>query len=227
MYWRKRAFPYYKARRKTDREASPLPWTLLFEAIDTIKKELKENFPYRVIEVPEAEADDIIGTLVETYYNEELEGILIVSSDGDFKQLQKYHGVKQWNPIKGAFVRCDNPKAYLKEHILRGDSGDGIPNFLSSDDTFVDSSKRQKVISQKKLDAWLTMDSLKDICVNEQQERNYFRNEQLIDLEYTPLRIKTMITDAYEEEADKDRSKIFNYFVKNKLKNLMDSVGDF
>ena len=112
-YWRKEFFPFYKAGRKKSREKSDLDWHMIFDMLAKFKSELKENFPYKVIDVEGAEADDIIGTLVPRYATNE--NILILSSDGDFHQLQTYPNVKQYNPAQKKFVKSDNPKLELKE----------------------------------------------------------------------------------------------------------------
>ena len=56
--WRREMFPYYKANRKKNRDASELNWTMIFESLHKIREELKANFPYRVIQFDGAEADD-------------------------------------------------------------------------------------------------------------------------------------------------------------------------
>ena len=62
--WRRDYFPYYKANRKKSRDESELDWTQLFGIMNTIRDELKEFFPYKVIHMDHLEADDIIGTIV-------------------------------------------------------------------------------------------------------------------------------------------------------------------
>lgn len=228
--WRKDIFPNYKANRKKNREKSDIDWNLIFTNLNTLREELKEIFPYRVIHVDNAEADDIIGTIIIDFSNKILtikEPILILSGDKDFIQLQKYNSsiiVKQFDPINKKYIVNDNPRNFMKEHIIKGDTGDGIPNFLSPDNSFVDSI-RQKPISKKKLSEWLLQEP-KDFC-NEEMLRNYKRNEILIDLSMTPQHIKTNILNEFASQEGKDKSKIFNYFIKNKLKVLMESINDF
>ena len=62
-YWRREVFPFYKSNRKKDRDKSDFDWNLIFETLNKIRDELKQNLPYRVIEVEGAEADDIIAVL--------------------------------------------------------------------------------------------------------------------------------------------------------------------
>ena len=217
-YWRKQVFPYYKANRKKNRDASEINWNQVFDIFNKIKGEIKEHFPYRVIQVESAEADDIIATLV-TENNDKT--ILILSADKDFVQLQKYATVKQYDPIRKKWIKEDNPQQYLYEHILKGDQGDGIPNILSDDDTFV-TDKRQKPMTQKKIDLFKS-----EGISHEMLKRNFARNELLVDLTKIPENIRNSVINKYNEENGKDRSKLFNYFISHNLKLLMDSVGDF
>jgi len=219
--WRKEVFPYYKANRRKAREDSELNWSALFESLNKVRDELKEFFPYRVIQVDHAEADDVIGALVERYHGYP---ILIVSGDKDFVQLQSYMNVKQYDPVRKRFITHNNPSQFVREHIIKGDMGDGVPNFLSKDDTFVVGS-RQRPIRSAKLDMWVKMDP-EEFC-DEQMLRNYKRNQQLVDLSFTPKHITDSVIEQYDEQSDKDRTKLFNYFVEHKLRNLMESIGDF
>lgn len=223
--WRRDAFPYYKANRKKSREQSELDWPMIFDTLNKIKEELREFFPYRVIQVDGAEADDVIGTLVlmngkMLSINKE---ILIVSGDKDFAQLQRFSNVAQYDPVKKKFVTCTNPDTFLKEHILKGDRGDGIPNILSPDSCFV-RGDRQKPMTAKKLDQYINMPLAE---MDEALVRNYKRNEQLIDLLNTPEEIREKILEQYQQQNQKGREKLFNYFISYKLKNLMEHVGEF
>ena len=219
--WRREHFPQYKAARKSNREADSRDWTQIFGCLDIIKSELKEFFPYKYLEIDEAEADDIIGVLSR---NAGTEKVMIISGDKDFIQLQIYKNVKQYSPITKKLVTTENPYNYLKEHILRGDSSDGIPNFLSSDNCIVDKI-RQTPISKKKVELWLG-ESPVDFC-NEEQLRNYHRNMKLIDLQYTPLNIVDQINQQFNVVPQGKRSGLLNYFVERKLNNLIQDIGEF
>ena len=218
--WRREHFPLYKAGRKTTRDSSSKDWTQIFESLDTIKSELKEYFPYKYIEVEAAEADDVIGVLAKSWN----EPIMIISSDKDFIQLQVKENVKQYSPITKKIVNDTNPERYLKEHILRGDSSDGIPNFLSADDCIVEKI-RQAPITKKKVELWIDQNP-KDFC-NEEQLRNYHRNMKLIDLQYTPSNIVDQIGKQYDEIPKGKRSGLLNFFIERKLNNLIESIGEF
>jgi 5'-3' exonuclease len=224
-YWRKTIFPFYKAGRKKAREKSDLNWTLIFDMLAKFKQELKDNFPYRVVDVDGAEADDIIGTLAPRQVAHE--NVLIISSDGDFLQLQKYntgkYKIKQYNPAQKKFIISNNPSQELKEKIIRGDKGDGIPNILSSADTFV-REIRQKVLSKDKVDQYLLQEHTK---YDETAHVGFTRNQMLIDLSFIPSDIKEKIINNYEETKPAPKSKLLNYFIEKKLKNLMDVIEEF
>ena len=220
--WRKDVFPFYKANRKTNRQKDDIDWSGIFEVINSLTDDLVNNFPYSVIQVDQAEADDIIGTLVKNYYRQGK--IMIVSSDKDFLQLQKYYNVFQYSPIQKKNLQIENPNEYIKEHIMKGDRGDGIPNFLSDDDTFV-TDKRSKKILKTKLEAWKNLDPT-EFC-NEKMMRGWKRNQQLVDLSHTPQDIKQKIVDQYDTYEYNQRDKLLNYFIKNKLRNLTEHIGDF
>jgi len=218
--WRREHFPLYKAGRKTTRDSSSKDWTQIFESLDTIKSELKEYFPYKYIEVEAAEADDVIGVLAKSWN----EPIMIISSDKDFIQLQVKENVKQYSPITKKIVNDVNPAKYLKEHILRGDSSDGIPNFLSADDCIVEKI-RQAPITKKKVELWIDQNP-EDFC-NEEQLRNYHRNMKLIDLQYTPSNIANQVGKQFNEVPKGKRSGLLNFFIERKLNNLIESIGEF
>lgn len=227
--WRRDVFPLYKANRKKTRDESELDWKLIFNALHTIRDEINAHFSYRVIYNDKCEADDIIATLCNEFGADDflnagpVEPILILSADKDFIQLHKWSNVKQYDPIRKKYVEHPSPTKYLKEHIIRGDAGDGIPNILTKDDCFV-LNERQKRISSKKLEGWIVSDP-KDFC-DDTMLRNYKRNEQLINLCYCPPVHKNEIIETFHKQANKEKH-IFDYFVKHRLRNLTASINDF
>ena len=218
--WRRDYFPEYKASRRKGREESDLDWEDIFGTLNKIRNEIKQNFPYKYLEVFGAEADDIIGFLCEENKNEK---IMIISGDKDFIQLQKYPNVTQWSPITKKQVNGFDPTIYLKEHILKGDTSDGVPNILSPDNTFVD-GLRQRPLSRKKIQSWLLGGGSN---WNDEVKRNFQRNSTLIDLSRTPEELKNQIRLEYNNAPHGDRSKLLNYFMKNKLKELTENIGEF
>lgn len=219
--WRKQFFPYYKANRKKNRQDSGLDWNEIFRVLNMVRDELAEFFPYPTVRVEHAEADDVIATLCHEN-GRELGGdpILILSGDKDFQQLQKYANVKQFDPVRKRWIKCNHPETFLREHIIKGDTGDGIPNILSSDDTFV-ANARQKPLRAKKIDELLSNG------IPTELDHNYHRNRMMIDLDRIPNAIRNETIEALQQQCGKDRSKLFNYFIKHKLKNLTEVIAEF
>ena len=221
--WRKNVFPNYKAHRKAVREKQKeekgLDWSALFDTISRIIVEIDTFFPYKVIKVAHAEGDDVIAVLAKSFK----EKSLIISSDKDFSQLYKYKWVKQFSPMKHKMLNGIDPLEYLKEHIIRGDKGDGIPNILSDDDCIVN-GVRQKPISKKKVANWLVQDPSE---FNDDMKRGWLRNKILIDFDLIPKDIVDAILKQYNEEKKYQQGQLMNYFIKNRLKYLMENMGDF
>lgn len=223
--WRKDIFPYYKANRKEFRQSTDIDWKALFEAMATVIKEIDSVFPYKVIKVSKAEADDIIAALARRCV-EEQENCLVVSGDKDFIQLQIDNiFVKQYNPRTDSFITHPEPKRYLFEHVIKGDQSDGVPNAYSLDDHYVVKTTRAKPVTKRKLD---------DIWDNPCQFDKLLgefpfirRNIKLIDLKSTPREIKESVLSSYTKQVVKDKSKVLNYFIANNLKVLSRSLGDF
>jgi hypothetical protein len=222
-YWRKSAFKYYKANRKKDRDDSGIDWSLVFRILNDLRTEIKENFPYKVMDVPGAEADDVIGVLAKHHH--EQEGILIVSGDHDFEQLQKYSNVHQYGPVQDKLLITTDPAKFLFEHILHGDKGDGVPNFLSADDSLVNNIK-QKSIYQAKVNVWYGQ-PIETFCPDESTKSNYYRNKKLIDLDEIPASVETAILDEFNIPVIGSREMIYGYLIKNRMKNLLSEIKDF
>src|SRR6056300_64278 len=220
--WRRDFFPNYKHARRKGRVDSATDWDYIFQVITEIKNEIAENFPYVVMYVERCEADDIIGTLVKHYSASE--PIMIVSGDKDFIQLQAYPNVKQFAPIQKEVVGKDiDPKIFLHEQIIKGDRSDGIPNILSDDDVFL-TDKKQSPITKKRLAEW---SNVNDIPLGSQTKKYFDRNKKLIDLSQIPGLIENEILNKYRQYKVPNRSKLFDYFVENKLKSLMENINDF
>ena len=152
----------------------------------------------------------------------------ILSGDKDFIQLHRFTNVTQYSPITKKYINGEDPYVYLKEHILRGDTSDGIPNVLSPDHTFVE-GLRQKPLGKKKIAQW-TGDVLVPVEMalpNDEVKRNFQRNEQLIDLSKSPSEIYMSCLNAYKDAPEGDRSKLLNYFIEKRLSNLTESIGEF
>jgi hypothetical protein len=222
-YWRKDVFKYYKAGRKKNRDRSLLDWNLIFDSLNKLRGELAEYSPYQVVNVDGAEADDLIGVIAKR--NHTAEKILVLSGDKDFVQLQKWPNIEQYAPIQKHFISTDNPTTTLREHIMLGDAGDGIPNFKSPDDTFV-SGTRQVTIRRVDLERWIKESKPENFC-DSKMLRGYGRNQNLIDLDFIPKPIQSAIVTEWDKPFTESRKKLWDYFVKFKLATLADHIGEF
>ena len=227
--WRKQIFPNYKANRKKNREQSGHDWETIFDVINRIKSELIEYMPYKLIEVETAEADDVIAVLIRKM--EKIIGpnhakkILIVSGDKDFIQLHN-EWVKQYNPILNKYVGKDEtPSIYIKDHILKGDRSDGVPNILSDDNVFVE-GRRQRPLSKKKINELICAGFLYT-ALNDEERKNYDRNRKLIDLTFIPQELEEKIKSEFDNIKVATRDKILNYFISRKLKTLIEVIDEF
>ena len=217
--WRRQVFPNYKAGRKANREKSEHNWELIFDILAKVKEEIKQFLPYKVIELETAEADDIIAVLTRRIKDK----ILILSGDKDFIQLHNER-IRQYNPVLNKFVGKDeNPSLYIREHILRGDRSDGVPNVLSDDNVFIE-GRRQTPLSKKKVESWVN-----EVVptFTEEQQKNYERNRQLIDLNCIPKELEDNINREFENIEVITRDKILGYFINKKLKTLIEVIDEF
>lgn len=219
QYWRREFFPFYKASRKKSREAMNIDWTVFFSYTDKIKKEIGENLPYKYVNVEQAEADDIIATLVRNV--PEASPFVIVSSDKDMIQLHR-EDVKQYDLVHKKWVTHDNPKEYLFEHILKGDTGDGVPNIVSPDNCFV-LGQRQGRVTQNVIEAVRNIENEPE----NRHYRNYVRNKTLVDLSMIPKEIQDRIIDKYQQISKPSRTQMRLYFASKELNDLSTKINDF
>ena len=224
--WRKDVFPEYKAARKANRATDKHDWPMIFDLIEDTLNDLRENFPYAVIKIDSAEADDIIGALTVHKADFGGEDVVIISADKDFIQLQQYGHVEQWSPMFNKMIKEDNPRRYLFEHLLKGDSGDGVPNANSHDDVFTTGS-RQTPMTQKAIDKyWDNRDDL-EMIMKPNVFRNFMRNVQMIDLTNTPDGIREEAINKYENYVYPTRTNILTYLVEHRMKMLVDCAAEF
>ena len=225
--WRKDVFPEYKAARKANRESDKHDWPMIFDLIEDTLNDLRENFPYAVIKIDSAEADDIIGALTVHKSTPLIgEDVVIISADKDFIQLQQYGHVIQWSPMFNKMIKEDNPRKYLFEHLLKGDAGDGVPNANSHDDVFTTGS-RQTPMTQKQIDKyWDNHDDL-EMIMKPNVFRNFMRNVQMIDLTNTPDGIREAAINTYENYKYPPRSNILTYLIEHRMKMLIDNAAEF
>lgn len=235
-YWRKEFFEQYKGSRKKNRDASDLDWKLIFDTLSEMRDDIAKHFPWRVIHVDRAEADDVIAVmtkwlqdnqLVQEGLVEETQKVLILSSDKDFKQLQLYPTVKQWSPMQKKYITATKQEIrdFMIEHIVKGDTGDGVPNILSKDDVFM-LGERQKPMSAKRLAEFI--DKGFDACKNDEERRNWHRNSTLVDFQFIPEDVQKSIVDTYlSNKPNGDKMTVMNYLMEHRCRLLLDEIEDF
>ncbi|TXG79810.1 MAG: hypothetical protein E6R13_09410 [Spirochaetes bacterium] len=227
--WRRDFFPYYKIKRSESREKSALDWGMVFKSLDIITDELIQYLPYHVVKVSSCEADDIIAVLtkhitenepiVKGIYEED-QPILILSGDKDFKQLHKYKNVKQYIPREKKYMpKESNAEKFLIEHIIRGDTGDSIPNIFSDDDCFA-IKKRQKNCTEALVEKCL-------LNVPAEYQDNYNRNKRLIDLSEIPDNLQQQIIETYQNYKPKPKTRLMEYMINKQLKTLYEQAQFF
>lgn len=231
QYWRRAYFEHYKASRKKAREASDLDWKLIFDTLSEIRQDIIDHFPYKVLHIDRAEADDVIASLVylTDEFGSEVAGqpVMIISSDKDFKQLHSFNNVKQWSPMqkKAVVSKHDEIKNQIIEHIVKGDAGDGVPNILSKDDCFVQGI-RQTPVSAKRLAEFLV--SGIDACRNDEEKRNWQRNQVLVDFMKIPVDLKEAVWESFINNKPKgDKQSIMNYLIAHRCRLLLDEIEGF
>jgi hypothetical protein len=232
-YWRKKdVFPYYKYKRSEDREASPIDWNTIFTSINKIVEEVKTYFPYKVLQVPLCEADDLIAVLAKNaeelteknILDEMSHPVLIVSNDKDMKQLHKYKWVRQYFPQKDTILREADPKMFLIEQVLKGDKGDDIPNVRSAADSFV-VGKRQLPVTAKFIREFLEMGTA---AFTTAEYDRYRDNKKLIDLSEIPDKYEQQIIEAYKSaKPNTNKMDLMKYFCATDLKQCLEKISEF
>ncbi len=223
-YWRKERFPHYKFSRRKLREKSQFDWSSINTALNTIREEFYMFLPYQVLSIGRCEADDIIATL--TLQRHTHEKVLIVSGDKDFKQLHIHSNIAQYAPVQKTHVTPEvNAHVDLKRLIIKGDTGDGIPNILSPDNSFVDGI-RQKPIFEKKLAEWVNQ-TPEEFCTTPEMLRNWHRNKGLIDFKEIPQDVTDMIMAQYAIKTDASKNLFLDYLSSKRLKQFVEVLDEF
>lgn len=221
-YWRRDIFPNYKGNRKKSRDDSGHDWQSIFDCMNTVRGELKAHSPYKVIDIDGAEADDIIGVLTKRYAPHMK--IMILSSDKDFVQLHVDSNVEQYSPTLKKYIKSSNPTQQLKELIITGDKGDGVPNVLSDDNCIME-GVRQKALTKPRMAELMNTDFMNSS--NETLKRNWNRNKMMIDLSCIPEHVVKSIIDSYETIKPATRQQFMNYMISKRLKNLLEVIDEF
>lgn len=228
-YWRKKLAWYYKFKRSSQREKSGWDFDTIFTSMAKILSEIKENLPYYVLDIEGVEADDHMAVITK-YCSERNIPVLLTSSDGDFTQLQKFKGVRQWSPIQKKWIlpKHGSPERDILYKCFKGDKKDGIAPMKAPSDHYTKEGVRAPSVRKDELETLMkaSYDELKTILTPKQLER-YDENRRLLDFEFIPTDISDSILSLYEEYKPAPRSKLFQYFASKKLDKLIQNMSDF
>ena len=156
---------------------------------------------------------------------EEPQKIVIISSDKDFVQLQKYRNVVQVSPRTRSFVKTDDPVFYLKEKVIRGDRGDGIPNILNEDDIYVVEGYKSTAMTKKRFDALISQTP--ETCTDKIISERWARNQKLIDFDYIPKDVEESILEEYAKPIKGSKGKAYEYLIKYQCYQLLQDIDNF
>lgn len=251
--WRKKIFPFYKGRRAKIKEESKIDYVQFMEKYNEFLEEIDKYFPYKVLKVNGAEADDLIAIISETFKTD-FDRVIIASNDKDFRQLIR-DNIHLWNLRDEKFIQINDRQEYLVSHILSGDSGDDVPNVRSDDDVFIVDGKRQKPcgpktivkILQEGIESWFETQWAKEIAADEklkgkpnyqnlkskpnQLKRNWKRNKKLIELSRSsiPTGLWNVVVEKYNKLENKksNYSSIVGYLTKKRFRQLINDANMF
>lgn len=228
-YWRTQVFEHYKGWRKAlnDDPEHKKKSDDLYQKVDTIRDELKRTFPFKLIRFDNLEADDVIAIL-SLHINADT---IIISADKDFQQLQAMPRIKQYSPLKKEFIDCQIPNMFLKELIIRGDKGDGIPNIFGDDDSLM-TKTRQRSIRATDIQKWL-YEKPEVFCESATVLENYNRNKKLIAFSEIPEEYRQRVLGELSNQAlNKSVNSIYvnklsAYFLEHELWAFSKRINEF
>lgn len=228
-YWRKTVAPYYKKKRKEEHEKSDWDWDRLNGFLNPVYGEVRDNLPYKALQIDYAEGDDVIAVLCKKAVAEGRR-VLVVSADSDGVQLQRYSGVVQWSPTQKKWVKpkYGTPQNDLRMKIIKGDKKDSIASIKSRSDyvaTRVE-GERAPSIMQKELDVWLdAVDPTLEMTP--EMAARYKENERLRDFNFIPKDVENAILEAYNAPKIGNKSKMQKYFIQNRMVRMAEKMSDF
>ena len=237
-YWRKEIFPQYKFKRKKSREESDIPWDIVYKYLDEVREALELFFPYKVIRVPRAEADDVMAVLAMDVcpqltttvgFEESVEKFMGVSSDKDMKQLLRYNHVRLYSPYTKKLAAFDpgvNAKTFTRRLILTGDSGDGIPNVFSPITSFVDGI-RQKAATSQRMDPILKSPDLISGTDDPIIKERIRQNARLISFDFIPHDLRVEIVEEYSKDLVGSKMLAYQWMADRNMKLMMNDIEEF
>lgn len=207
-YWRSQIYPPYKANRKEKRKEDDIDWERAFQEFARLSQALARYTPWKVLEVPTCEADDLIFTLAKEHEG----SVVIHSGDSDYLQLvsdeislfqpqrKDYVEFPMVCKISGGEVLCRSAEEYLNYAILTGQGGkDNVYNVKTPTDWDASQGKRKPgfgvAAAKKVLDVPDWQGELQRLGLWE----NYLHNKSLIDMRELPEELRVQILEVYRQ----------------------------
>lgn len=231
-YWRKKVAWYYKFKRAAQRDASGWDFSVIFDCMKTIEKEIRQYIPMTILDIPGCEADDHIAVMTKHFANQGVP-VLITSSDGDFTQLHKFPNVKQWDAIHKKWVSVKHGSSLddLFFKCFKGDKKDGIAGVKATSSHYADGEGRSPALSSKLLEtytaaAMISDDELK-LVMPEAEFIRYKENRLLLDFECIPTEIQDKIINEFKGYKVPSPNGMMQYFTEHELKKLLPHMDEF
>lgn len=185
-----------------------------WEGMDIIHKDILEALKlysdFYVIDVKYAEADDVIAVLAQEVIDDPY---YIVSSDKDFKQLQR-HNVHIFDPIKGIFLPEIDVDHFKKIHFMVGDKSDNILAI------------KPKIAEKTAEKLYPELETL--LATIPEMRTKYEFNKKLIDFDEIPCYIRDKIKKETEKQTHSfDAANLMKMFRKYELANLTERISEF
>lgn len=204
LEWRRSIFSDYKRNRDASKGEEEYK---VFKEFLSKTESLIKMFPSKNIKVDEAEADDIIYVLAKKY-SEEGNEVVVVSTDGDFKQLMNYlTNVKVYNPIKQKFVEAN--KYIIEEKSIVGDPSDNISGIPR--------------IGKKTLEKMLLDEDLFKEKMKGDNAKIFETFKKIVDLRNFPEEYQQKVLDIESKTCYNkfEFDDIENFLFNNKLKDCL------
>lgn len=224
-YWRRDVYPAYKANRSKSRQDSDYNFEIIYKAMDTVKAELVQYFPFISLNVPRMEADDLIAVLTKRFAPLGSE-VYILSSDGDFTQLHDLGNVKQWSAVQKKWVQPKNGTAYrdLLHKCIKGDKKDNVAPMKCLPDHYTnDESGKAPMVRAAELEGWLSDPS----TIPEEYLDRFNQNMSVLDLKNIPSEHEQLINSTFDSTIPSDGKKLYSFMVKNRLSKLIEKIQRF
>jgi 5'-3' exonuclease len=233
--WRKSFYNRYKESRKKNKKKSSHDWNLIYKHINILAADLKHYFPFKLLKVKSAEADDIIAILVKKMDNDNI----IVARDEDYFQLfAQRKNLRILDPLKQVlYTPEDIPdvKDFLLSLIFCGQKKDDIPNIITPDNwglTEETEGKRRPGFGKVKWDkikhdmkGFIEAGYVNKAYGLVNLSKNLKRNRILVDFDMIPKTIVNRIVDAYNHSDNLPPSEnIYLFFEKNNMRSFLDNI---